>query len=562
MVKSTKQQDAEPVTGGVSIAPKGEIRFQGIPVSPGVTVARVCLFSEDRHAGYEETTISADAVSGEKERLAKALENAKEKLAATSQKVAEQLGAAEAEIFSVQRAIMEDASALEKVHVLIESEHVNVESAVMRVFSDYEKRFSELSNDYMRERAGDIGEAKRRLLDALTDERPQLACHGFQHCQRGRDRIIVARELSPALTVELDTTHVRGFVTARGGATSHAAILARSLGVPSVSGVEKILHHVTCGVNVLVDGNTGEVVLRPTSKTISQHPGLQTIRKTAPSIEPPLADFSVMANINLASAARAAKRFLADGIGLYRTEFESIVAGRILNEDEQHHRYQSVLEAMEGAPVFFRLLDMGGDKGGDLLGLSDEENPSLGLRGARLLLRRPDLLAPQVRALARAAVAGPFSILYPMVVDTEQFLELRRRVVEILEETGGEKARSIRHGVMFEVPAACLQAERLLKYADFGSIGTNDLAQYLFAADRDNEYVVDDLNIDRPVFWTLLRTIADGAQRAGKSISICGELAGQADHLHRIHELGIRSVSVNIQNIAEVRTKLRKHSIK
>ncbi len=564
MVKqSSEKKPALPFKKTVkTISGEGELRLPGVAVSPGVAMARICLFSEDRHAGFEETSIVADDVAGEKKRLAKALARAKNQLTETAEKVTQQLGAAEGEIFTVQRAIMEDVGALEKIEALIETELVNVESAVMRTFTDYERRFSELSNDYMRERAGDIAEAKRRLLDALTDLGPKLACEGFRHCRRGRDRIIVARELSPALTVELDTTRVRGFVTAHGGATSHAAILARALAVPSVSGVENILKHVACGVNILVDGNAGEVILRPTRQTIARYPELKQGRKKEPEIEAPLADFTVMANINLASAAAAAKRFRADGIGLYRTEFEHIVAGRLLDEDEQHHRYTSALKAMEGQQVFFRLLDMGGDKGGELLGLTDEENPSLGLRGARLLLRRPQLLEPQARALARAATQGPFSILYPMIVDTVQFLALRRRITDTLETLAGDKAHPIRHGVMFEVPSACLQADELLQHADFGSIGTNDLAQYLFAADRDNEYVVDDLNMDRPVFWTLIGNIVSAAQRAGKPLSVCGELASDPQYLQRIHQLGIRSVSVNIQSIAGVRRTLRNQNEK
>ncbi len=534
----------------------GELRIQGIPVSSGVALARVCLFNEDRHAGVEEYTIAAGDIAGELTRLQTALERARDRLAETARKVSQKIGPAEAEIFTVQRMIMEDESALTKVRSLIETRRINAESAVMTIFSEYENRFFELSSDYLRERAGDIAEARQRLLDALTDLRPALVCDGFRHCRRGRDRIIVARELSPALTVELDTGRVRGFVTERGGATSHAAILARALGVPSVSGVTGILNRVTCGARILVNGDTGQVVLSPGPDTLSHIPELRRGRKAQPVIETPLSGFTVMANINLASAVRDAKRFQADGIGLYRTEFEHIVAGRLLTENEQSRRYIAVLKAMAGQPVFFRLLDMGGDKGGEILGLSGEENPSLGLRGSRLLLRRPDLLDPHVRALARAAETASFSILYPMIVDIDQFLALRARMNAALAE---RKAHPIRHGIMFEVPSACLQAEVLLEHADFGSIGTNDLAQYLFAADRDNEYVVDDLNFDRPVFWKLIGDLVAAAARAGKPISVCGELAADPQQIRRLHDLGIRSVSVSSQNIAGIRRTLKDH---
>jgi phosphoenolpyruvate-protein kinase (PTS system EI component) len=239
---------------------------------------------------------------------------------------------------------------------------------------------------------------------------------------------------------------------------------------------------------------------------------------------------------------------------LYRTEFEFFAAGRILTEEEQLERYASVVRAMGGRHVCFRLLDIGGDKPAPFLDLPREDNPYLGFRGSRLLLGRTDLLRAQARALAGASLLGPVDVMYPMVVDREQFLRLR----EIFEEaTADLPAGQLRHGVMFEVPSACLVARELLEAAQFASIGTNDLIQYLFAVDRNNELVADDYTPDRPVFWTVLGQIAAAAQATGRTVSLCGEAASNVRLLPKFMKLGLTTLSVSPRFIPELRQAVK-----
>jgi len=257
-----------------------------------------------------------------------------------------------------------------------------------------------------------------------------------------------------------------------------------------------------------------------------------------------------MANISRAHDAPAARTLEAEGVGLYRTEFELLAAGRVLSEDEQFERYVAVVEAMGGSPVFFRLLDLGGDKVAPFLGLPTEENPQLGLRGSRLLLARPELLRDQARALARASAYGPVHVMYPMVADVAQFQALRSAFVEAAD---GIETDSLQHGVMFEVPSACLQARELLEAGDFGSVGTNDLFQYLFAVDRDNDAVADDYDPDHPVLWAMLEGLARAATAAGRPLSVCGEIAGNGRYMPKLVAAGIDTVSVSTRLIPDVR---------
>jgi phosphotransferase system enzyme I (PtsI) len=249
-----------------------------------------------------------------------------------------------------------------------------------------------------------------------------------------------------------------------------------------------------------------------------------------------------------------AVRHQAEGIGLYRTEFEFLAAGRILNEEEQLERYVAALKAMSGRRVCFRLLDVGADKGATFFNLPQEDNPYLGFRGSRLLLNRTDLLRHQARALARASIHGPVDVLYPMVVSVEQFLKLRELFCSsVADITPGE----LRHGVMFEVPAACLQARELLEVADFGSIGTNDLIQYLFAVDRNNALVAHDYTPDSPVLWSVVAQVARAAAETGRAVSVCGEAANNPRFLPTLKKLGLTTLSVSPRFIPELRLAAR-----
>jgi phosphotransferase system enzyme I (PtsI) len=493
--------------------------------------------------------IATDGVRYEQARLHRAVELAADRLRELAERVAESIGQPEAAIFDAQRMILSDAGLSREIDALIEKDHFNAEAAVSRTLDAYESRLRDLDNDYLKERATDIGEIRRRLLDTLGNMGVSLHCWSQEHCQSGTNRIIVAQDLTPSLTIELDTDHIMGFVTERGGPTSHAAILARALGIPAVSGIKGIHEMIGCGTEVLLDGSTGEVVVWPGERTLAARHCLQDQPPASPEAVAPVPGLAVMANISRADEVADALHMQAEGIGLY------LAAERLLDEEEQAARYASVVQAMDGRPVYFRLLDIGGDKEAPFFNLPKEDNPYLGFRGSRVLLGRPDLLAPQARALARISLRGPVHVIYPMIVEAEQFRKLRRMFQEAV---AGVPTGRILHGVMFEVPAACLQARELLEAADFATIGTNDLVQYLFAVDRNNELVARDCSPDHPAFWSLIRQIAEAARQTGRPLSVCGEMAGDPRYLPKWRALGINTLSVAPRLIPGLRRALIK----
>lgn len=530
--------------------PLTEIRLKGLALSGGRTVARVCLFREHRHGQLPQYRVSGLDVKRELDRLEQALATAAKKIEAIHKQVAKKLGPAEAEIFSAHGMIIREEKLLHDISAMILNQGFNAELAVMQVLDQYEARLAAVENEHLRERAADIGEIKRRILDALADTSPSLECEREAHCQRGLHRIVVAEELTPSLTVDLDTQHLMGFVTEHGGINSHAAILARALGIPAVSGIKDIRSRVRCGTELLIDGDSGEVIIWPNEKTIARFHAEHKEQIRLPTAVEPVAGLEVLANIGMSSEIPQVLAMQAEGIGLYRTEMELIAAGRILNEDELAEHYATVVRAMEGRKVVIRLFDIGSDKPLPSVEIPKEDNPALGRRGARFLLARPDLLRLQARALVRASLCGPIHVMYPMIADLGQFMELKGLFMKAVTDLpSGE----IIHGVMLEVPSACFQAAAILEQADFASIGTNDLTQYFFAVDRNNELVASDFNPNQPVFWDFLKLVVDAARRRGKHLSLCGELAGDPKNVPHLLAIGVKSVSVSPRAISTVR---------
>lgn len=538
------------------IRPGTEIKLKGLALSNGRAVARVCLFNERRHSNLRQYRVSGAGIEREISRLKSVLEITAQRLDAIREKVETNVGKAEAEIFVAQAMMVKDEKLRQDIIELISKRGLNPETAVAQVLDQHEARLAKLDNEYLRERASDIGEVKRRILDVLADTNPSLVCENEEHCQRGRNRIVVAEELTPSLTVDLDAKHLMGFVTEHGGVNSHAAILARALGIPAVSGLTGIRSRVSCGAEILVDGDSGEVVIWPSEKTLAAAPAARSGNLRLPAAVKAVPGFEVLANIGTASEAAQAIGMKAEGIGLYRTEIEVIAAGRMLTEDELAERYSGIVQAMNGKKVVFRLFDIGSDKPLPLQEVPKEDNPALGFRGARFLLARNDLLQTQARALARAAAHGAIHVMYPMITGLDQFRELKTRFTKAVAKLPAVK---IFHGIMLEVPSACYQAAEILKEADFASIGSNDLTQYFFAVDRNNELVAADFNPDHPVFWALLQSLVETAKKSGKHLSLCGELAGDPKFVPRLLAIGITSVSVSPRAISIVRQTAGAH---
>jgi len=522
----------------------------GLSVSPGINYARVCLLGHHEHNTIPFDKLDFSGIENEKKRLATAIDEVSKKLSDLIIKVNDSIGKTESDIFIALKMMIDDPEIKKKISLLIEEKKCNTEFAVDEVFDSYRNKLEAVGDEYIRERASDISDLKRHLLDSLRNSNKLFLCDETEECVQGHNRIVVAKELTPTLTFDLDLQNIKGFITERGGPTSHAAILARAIGVPSISGIENVYEKIFCGTKVLLDSNSGKIILWPSKKTLNYYPELIQTHKEKiefPSIVPKI---KVLANISRSSDIDDVLKVNAEGVGLYRTEMEFISAGTTLDEEQQFLKYVEVIEKVKGLPVFFRLLDIGADKTLSFLNIPEEENPALGFRGARLLLNRPDLLIPQARALARASQKGPVSVMYPMITCLDQFLKLKKMFEEAVDDIS---KGTIKHGVLFEVPSACLEAREIFSKADFGSIGTNDLVQYLFAVDRNNNLVAYDYQPDNKIFWNLIKKIIAAAKEFDKPLSICGELGGDSKYIPKLMKMGIKMVSANTYGIPNVR---------
>ncbi|MBX3177036.1 MAG: phosphoenolpyruvate--protein phosphotransferase [Candidatus Hydrogenedentes bacterium] len=532
-----------------------ETHLSGLAVSEGVVYARAVVLHPISHQAVPWYRIEPEQAPAEQERAAWAMGQAAGQIDGLAVEVSSRIGKAQANIFLAQKMMVEDETLHAEIRQVIESELLNAEAAIAKCLDKYEKLLQAVDNSYMSERAADIGEIRRRLLDIMAgkevpgrSEDTRALFPGFH--------IIVSADLTPSDTVNLNTDKTLGFITEHGGPASHAAILARAMGIPSVSGIERVHERINTGDYVLLDGDAGDVIIHPRPDTLALYPTARRQAMRAARRVPPVEGFTVLANIGRSSELPLLEESGAEGVGLYRTEFEFLAMSCLLGEDAQYERYASVVRSQAGKPVYMRLLDLGGDKGAPCLSLDPEENPCLGFRGARLLLGRPDLLQPHVRALARASRHGAIHLTYPMIVDADQFLVLRERIRQFIADIPDTQ---LLHGVMFEVPSACLLADELMAISDFGSIGTNDLIQYLFAIDRNNERVAGDYNPDKPVFWKLLRQIAEAAARHGRPLSVCGEIGGQPACIPKLIDLGLRCVSVSPRQIGLARVAARQY---
>ncbi|OVE74590.1 phosphoenolpyruvate--protein phosphotransferase, partial [bacterium B17] len=440
-------------------------------------------------------------------RVKRAIKISREQLDEIRKNVLERIGEAEAEIFVAHKMILEDPELIRSVSTMIERDSVNAEKAVSSVLASYEEKILAIDDEYIRERASDFGEIKRRMLDVMGNINVSLQCDKG-HCQKGKNRVVVAHELTPSLTVDLDSEFTMGFITEHGGVNSHAAILARAMGIPAVSGLHGIRKFLGCGTEVIVNGDTGEVIINPTEKTKASLVSEEKLKKEEKVPVDPVEGYAVMANISFPDEIADALAEKSEGIGLYRTEFEVMAAGRFFSEDELVEKYLSVASRMSGRMVAFRLFDIGSDKNLPFMEIPEEENPSLGWRGTRLLLGKMDLFNTQARALARVSEGGRVHVMYPMIIDVDQFIKVRDAFMNAVKDI---PYGVIKHGIMFEVPSACLVAKELFEVVDFASIGSNDLTQYLFAVDRENDLVSADYDCDKPVFWNLVRSMAAAA---------------------------------------------------
>lgn len=537
-----------------------QLKFKGVSISSGRVAGKICLYSAERHKAVPEYSLTnQDAVEKELARYEDVLVYCSHELNRIASDVSENVGKAESEIFLTQKHIMNDPKVVASIRKMVTDEKRNVEWAISDVMSSYEEKFASLDNQYLRERASDIGEIKRRLLGRLGDRKSGFVCQGQEHCLQGQNRIIVAEELTPDMVVHMNLDNVMGFITEHGGITSHAAIIARSLGIPAVSGITGIMDYVKCGDFLLLDGDDGEVYYNPQPEIIASLVPVEPVQSEVICVLGSPAGMDVFANASTLDDVKHAWTVGADGVGLFRTEILFIKSGRLVSELEQYEYYRNVVDMMHGKPVTFRMIDAGGDKPLPFLRMKQEANPYLGYRGSRFLLGNPDIFQAQIRALGKVSHINKIKILFPMVIDISQLKELLNAADSALNDVDCERS-NIEFGAMFEVPSAFLQASKIFELIDFGSIGSNDLIQYLFAIDRTNELVSQDYNPEHPVLWEMLSTLSAVARKNGKPLSICGEMAGREGMPTRLLDSGIRSLSISPRLIPRVRNEMARYA--
>ncbi len=540
---------------------EGRAVLHGTPVSPGIAVAPAFVYG-DILDEIEVRRIDASEVDGEVARLRDAIALVKEELLRDARHVSQELGQGEGDVFLVHSMILEDRSVLAAILDAIRNGHVNAEAAVAEEMKRVAGVLSSSADRYLRDRAYDVSDIGKRVIERMLGV--------WAHCPLSQPMILVAKELRASDTASMDRGRILGFITELGGTESHAAILARSLGVPAMAGVGGILDKVRTGEIVALDGALGVGIVDPSADTRARYERMREAEARErhelasvlelPSVTRDGTEITLMSNIGSSEEARQAAELGADGIGLLRSEMVFMSANLFLDEDAQFEAYREAVEAMAGRPVTIRTLDVGGDKFVGPENPFHEHNPNLGYRSTRVLLDRPDLLLAQFRAILRASALGTVRILLPMISSVEELREASRRLDEAKSELRREGIafdENITAGVMIEIPSAAMVADRLAKECDFLSIGTNDLVQYALAVDRGSSYVSRLYRPHDPSVLALIARAVEGAASAGKPISLCGEMAGTPAYVPLLIGLGLRELSVSNSRLPGTKKAIR-----
>ena len=538
------------------------MRIQGISGSRGVAVGNVYRYIQEEIV-IPDYTVAEDKVEAEIGKFAAAMAATLKQLDTIRQKALDEMGPEEAAIFEAHMQIAQDPSLSDGIKSLVESSHTNVVAATAQTIETFANIFLGMEDAYMRERGADIKDIGDRLMRNMLGMNPR----GLSHISG--EVILVAQDLAPSDTASLDKNVVKGIVTAAGGPTSHAAIMARTLEIPAVMGVGDIESFVD-GDKVVVLGTDGIVEMNPSdadwAEYINQAAAFQEeskrLRESA-NLEATTTDghhVELFGNIGKAKDAKNALTMGAQGIGLYRTEFLYMENDELPAEDVQFEEYKKVAQDMKGKPVIIRTMDIGGDKELKCLDLPSEMNPFLGYRAIRISLNRPDIFKVQLRALLRASAFGDIHIMYPMIASVEEVKQANAMLDECKEELtaeGKEFNKDIKVGIMIEVPAAAVISPILAKYVDFFSIGTNDLCQYTLAVDRMNEAIGSLYQPLHPGVLRLIKHVIDASHEHGKFTGMCGELASDPVATMILLGLGLDEFSMTASSIPLIKNILR-----
>lgn len=537
--------------------------LQGIPASKGIAIAPAFIYRVDRTIPARTSVLDAEA---ELIRLHSCLQSAKDELEDIYRKTLDSLGQNEAEIFHAQALMVDDPDLLEAVGEKIRTERINAAAAFYEAAESYAQMLQALPEEYFQARAVDVRDICRRVLGILQDETGQKE-------QLTRLAIILAEDLTPSDTMRFNRELIAGFFTAHGGATSHAAILSRALGVPAVVGSGKLPVDIDADTWLILDGEQGLLFVDPDAQTISEYKkrAEDQARKFDQDMQDALApaktkdgvQLEVAANIGSLEDSLRAVTNGAEGVGLLRTEFSYLERNDIPAEDELVKCYTDIFRVFGDHPVVVRTLDIGGDKDIPYLDLPEEDNPFLGCRGLRLCFTRPDLFKPQLRAILRAGVNTKLCIMFPMVSTVSEVRQARAILAECMEDLTQEGISFNAHpqvGIMIEVPAAAICADQLAKEVDFFSIGTNDLTQYTLAADRGNAKVSYLSSALQPAVLRLIQRVIEAGHAAGIWVGMCGEMAGEPAAIPILIGLGLDELSMNSPAIPQAKRIIRQWS--
>ena len=533
--------------------------LKGKSVYKGVAFGKISVLKKD---DCVVKRVKIEDTQAELQRVEEAVEASKQQLQKLYEKALKEVGEASAAIFEVHQMMLEDEDYKESIENIISTQQVNAEYAVASTGDNFSQMFASMDDDYMRARAADIKDISNRLVKNLSGQSADVM-------DLDEPVIVVADDLSPSETVQMDKEKILAFVTVHGSANSHTAILARMMNIPALIGVDMDLEALHTGTEAAVDGFHGEFFVDPSEEVkeriqrkieeekekqelLQQLKGKENITKGGRHI-------NLYANIGSVADMGYVLENDAGGIGLFRSEFLYIGRNELPDEEEQFQAYKQAVQNMAGKKVIIRTLDIGADKQADYLNIEKEENPALGYRAIRICLAQPEIFKTQLRALFRASAYGNLSIMYPMITSTEEVAQIQAIVQEVKEElkADGIPYNDVEEGIMIETPAAVMISDELAKMVDFFSIGTNDLTQYTLAIDRQNEKLDRFYNPHHKAILKMIQMVVDSAHQEGKWAGICGELGADPELTETFVRMGVDELSVAPSMILKLRKIIR-----
>jgi len=533
--------------------------FQGKSVYKGIVMGPVAVLKKN---DYQVKRARIEDPEAEVKRVKEAVEVSKKQLGRLYDKAVREVGEASAAIFEVHQMMLEDEDYLESMENMIRIELVNAEYAAVATGDNFAEMFAAMDDEYMKARSADVKDISERLVRNLSGE-------GDNDLSSMEPSIIVADDLSPSETVQMDKEKILAFVTVHGSTNSHTAILARMMNIPALIGVPMDLNSLKTGMTAVVDGFSGQVIFEPeedvqkeTEKRMQEEAEKQKLLeelKGKENITPDGRKINIYANIGSVGDLGYVMENDAGGIGLFRSEFLYLGRNDFPTEEEQFQAYKQAVQTMAGKKVIIRTLDIGADKQVEYFNLGKEENPALGYRAIRICLKQPEIFKAQLRALFRAAVYGNLSVMYPMITSTEEVEKIYAIVAEVEEELKKQEVqyKIPEQGIMIETPAAVMISDRLAEMVDFFSIGTNDLTQYTLAIDRQNEQLDDFYNPHHEAVLRMIRMVVENAHKCGKWAGICGELGADLTLTEQFVRMGVDELSVAPSMILKLRKIVR-----